>query len=608
MKKLKTLFLFLHKKRYVHFFATGVVGIVLNILTVWFFTEFVFGIDYYLVGYLIGAVVNVTYNFTLHTIMTFQTKREHAKRFVYFILFSMLSACVQVVIIRALTEYFGREYYLLIIAGSILLLSFISFVFFKHSLFKEDRVEEIPYATPKEELIALQANARLALSRVNAFISKDKNVLIVIFILAILTRLPLLNHPDRTVFDEAIYTNYAMHTVNHVPFFDIHPPLARMIFAGIASNSPFKLWAIPIETNNQFGDFPYETLRLFIALFGILLPLLLYLIGRLLKYPPYAAGVIALFAVFDNALVLYSRTILPDTLLLFFNFLGFAAAIAAVQMVNQHRHRILLVLLSGIALGLAVSIKWTALAVLAIVWIVFLFARMYRAIIVTGILVIFSYLFIFSIYFTHFPEGGRVDPMLFAYNKQWIVSMSFPRGTNIKEVIEYIPEFHQMMLQANTDSDISKATLQSEGPIAWPMAQTFMTWWIGDYGKQAIVLRGNEFLWFMTFFMILFEIGWIATRGILKRSWPIDKNETILLLGYIFNYAPFFLIHRPMYLYHYFTAFIFSLLLLPRVAPRIITCIANITHDKALAKTIMYFSILLVIINFFLLARTTYGF
>lgn len=608
MKKIKTLFLFLHKKRYVHFFATGVVGIVLNILTVWFFTEFVFGIDYYLVGYLIGAVVNVTYNFTLHTIMTFQTRQGHAKRFVYFILFSVLSACVQVIIIRALTEYFGREYYLPIIAGSILLLSFISFVFFKHSLFKEDHNEEIAYATPKEEFMALRVNARLILSRVNAFVSKDKNVLIVLIILAIVTRLPFLSYPDRTVFDEVIYTNYAIHTANHVPFFDIHPPLARMIFAGIANNSPFGLWAIPIETNNQFGDFPYVTLRLFIALFGILLPLLLYLIGRLLKYSPAAAGVVALFMIFDNALVLYSRTILPDTLLLFFNFFGFAAALAATKLVNHHKQRILLVLLSGIAIGLAVSIKWTALAVLALVWIIFLFVRMYRAIFATGLLVIFSYLFIFVMYFTNFPEGGRTDPMLFAYEKQWIVDISFPNGTKINEVIEYLPEIHQTMLRANTDSDISKATLQSEGPLSWPVARTIITLWISDNGKQAIVLRGNEFLWFITFFMILFEIGWVATRGILKKGWPIDKNETILLLGYVLNYAPFFLIHRPMYLYHYFTAFIFSLLLWPRVAPRIIACIAHVTRDNALAKTIMYFSILLVIINFFLLARRTYGF
>ena len=437
--------------------------------------------------------------------------------------------------------------------------------------------------------------------------SRDKHWIIVILLLSALLRLPFLDYPDRTLFDEVIYTNFAMHIVHHEPFFDIHPPLARLIFAKIAENSHFQLWSIPMETNKQFGDFPYATLRLFIAALGTLLPLLLYLIGRLLKYSPAAAGILALFAVFDNALVLYSRIILPDTLLLFLNFFGFAAAIAAAQM-TQRKQRIALIVLSGIAIGLAISVKWTALAMLPIIWLVFLFARMYQAIVITSILVISSYLLIFTIYFTNFPQGGYIDPVLSLYNKPWIADMSFPEGKDIKNIIMYLPQIHRAMLRASSDVDIAKVTLQSAGPLSWPATRSALTFWISDNGKHTIILRGNEFLWFLTFFMILFEIGWITMKGLSKRSWPIDRTETILLLGYVLNYAPFFLIDRPMYLYHYFTAFIFLLLLLPRIAPRVVRCIGAMTHDKTLARTIMYFSILLVLVSFFLLAKTTYGF
>ncbi len=436
----------------------------------------------------------------------------------------------------------------------------------------------------------------------------DKHWIIMIILLSALLRLPFLSYPDRTLFDEVIYTNFAVHIVHEEPFFDIHPPLARIIFAGIAHNSPFELWGLPMETNKQFGDFPYETLRLFIALLGTLLPLLLYLIGRLLKYPPYAAGVVALFVVFDNALVLYSRSILPDTLLLFLNFLGFAAAIAAIQVSNKKKYRTALVLLSGIALGLAFSIKWTALAMLPIIWMIFLTARMYRAIVMTGIIVALSYLFIFSIYFTNFPQGGAVDPVLYPYNKPWIANMSFPQGTDITGIITYLPEIHSAMLRANSDPDIAKVTLQSAGPLSWPAARSSLTFWISDDGEHTIVLRGNEFLWFLTFFMILFEIGWIAMRIVHTRRWPIGRTETILLLGYILNYAPFFLIHRPMYLYHYFTAFLFLLLLVPLIAPRIESCIGSITKDRTLARVIIYFSVLLVLVNFLLASPVTYGF
>ena len=435
----------------------------------------------------------------------------------------------------------------------------------------------------------------------------DKQWIIIILLLAALLRLPLLNYPDRTLFDEVIYANFAVHIIHHEPFFDIHPPLARIIFAMVANNSSFEIWGFPMETNKEFGDFPYATLRLFMALIGTLFPLLLYLIGRLLKYSPRSAGILALFAVFDNALVLYSRSILPDTLLLFLNFLGLAAAFAAANIAHKKIERVFLVILSGIALGLALSIKWTALAMFPLVGLIFIFARMYRSIALVGILGILVYLSVFSLYFTNFPNGGHVDPVLYPYNKPWIAEMTFPKGDHLKNIIAYLPEIHEAMLRANEDPDIAKVTLQSAGPLSWPAARSSLTFWISDDGKHTIILRGNEFLWFLTFFMIIFEIGWIIEKSRKRRKWPIDKTESILLLGYLSNYAPFFLIHRPMYLYHYFTAFIFLLLLLPRIAPRVIHCIGNITHDRTLAHVMMYFSILLVLINFILIAPTTYG-
>lgn len=440
---------------------------------------------------------------------------------------------------------------------------------------------------------------------IGKYTANDRQWIIIILLLSALVRIPLLNHPDRTLFDEVIYTNFATHIVNQTPFFDIHPPLARMIFAGVAQNSHFELWGLPMETNKQFGDFPYVTLRLFIAFFGTLLPLLLYLIGRLIYYAPKEAGILALFAVFDNALVLYSRSILPDTLLLFFGFLGFSMALAATR---TTRGKSALVFLSGITLGLAFAIKWTALAMIALVAIVYFFKRMHKAIVMTVLLVMSTYFFVFTLYFTNFPHGGHVDPLLYPYNKPWIANMTFPDGTHLEDIVSYLPQMHEAMMRANSDPDIAKVTLQSAGPLSWPAARSSLTFWLSDDGKETVILRGNEFLWFLTFFMILFEIGWIAVQIPKKKKWPINNTETILFLGYIFNYTPFFLIHRPMYLYHYFTAFIFLLLLVPRVMPRIITCIADVTHDKALARTIMYFSIFLVLVNFLLLMPTTYGF
>lgn len=123
--------------RFSHFFVTGVTGVLLNLLITWSLTEFVFGVERYIIGYLFGAVVNLTYNFIFHTILTFHTKERHVRRFFLFILHGILSTIVQITIVNTLTNALGKTYYLFIIATVIFLLSVVNFLFFKHVLFNE---------------------------------------------------------------------------------------------------------------------------------------------------------------------------------------------------------------------------------------------------------------------------------------------------------------------------------------------------------------------------------------------------------------------------------------------------------------------------------------
>ena len=137
MKKILPLLRLLFELRYAHFFITGVSGILLNMLVTWSLTEFVFGLDRYFYAYLIGAVTNLSYNFLVHTFVTFGTTKRHIRRFVLFVLYSLLNASVQIVIVRSAVNTVGAEYYLPVIAGTILVLSTISFIVFKYLLFDE---------------------------------------------------------------------------------------------------------------------------------------------------------------------------------------------------------------------------------------------------------------------------------------------------------------------------------------------------------------------------------------------------------------------------------------------------------------------------------------
>lgn len=435
----------------------------------------------------------------------------------------------------------------------------------------------------------------------------DGQWVFIILLLALLLRLPFIAHPNVTQFDEVIYSNFVLRMLDGQPFFDIHPPLARMLFAEIARMfDPISISAIPMLPNQPFGDFPFVALRYFTAFLGSLLPLIIYGIGRLLKYSPRSAALPALFIVVDNAFIIYSRTILPDTILLCFNFLALGSALAMLR-VKSKKLSFALLIAASIAIGCALSIKWLALGVLGTIWLLFLFERRYGAIIISGLLALTTYVAIFSAFFFYFPEGGRIDPFIEAYNIPMIRDIVFPKTDNVKEVLKFLPEHHKIMLDANTDEAIAKKILWSSGPIAWAASRTSINFGVNARGER-IALQGNDLLWVMSLLLLCFQTGWILWHVKQKHKWPLGRDETILLAGYIINYLPFFFIHRPMHLYHYFPALIFLFLMIPKIAPRMIRCIEILSQDRLLAWTLAYFTLFLVFVNFLLSMPTIYGF
>lgn len=128
---------FLHRTRYLHFFAVGMSGVGLNLATTVFFTEFVFGRENYFTAYLIGLSVNLIYNFTLHTIVTFKTTDRHFFRFASFLAYSLAMTYLQARLVKYLTDLVGVDWYVLVIASVIMVFSILTFMLFKLVLFKD---------------------------------------------------------------------------------------------------------------------------------------------------------------------------------------------------------------------------------------------------------------------------------------------------------------------------------------------------------------------------------------------------------------------------------------------------------------------------------------
>ncbi len=127
---------FLHRTRYLHYFAVGMSGVGINLGITVVLTEFLFGRDNYFTAYLIGLSVALVYNFTLHTMVTFKSGGNHATRLVYFLAYSLSLTYVQARVVKYLTGIFGVDWYVIVIASVIMVFSVVTFVLFKFILFK----------------------------------------------------------------------------------------------------------------------------------------------------------------------------------------------------------------------------------------------------------------------------------------------------------------------------------------------------------------------------------------------------------------------------------------------------------------------------------------
>lgn len=174
-----------------------------------------------------------------------------------------------------------------------------------------------------------------------------------IALLSFLLRIIDLSRPKGFVFDEVYYVDgardllaYGVEVTGPKPEFIVHPPVGKWLIAT----------GIKVFGDNEFGW------RIASAICGTLLILLFALIAhRLFKSTLLTACAAALMAM-DGLALVHSRTALLDLFLTFF-------IVLATLFWNESRY-----LATGIALGLAVATKWSALYFLAL----FLCIALYR--------------------------------------------------------------------------------------------------------------------------------------------------------------------------------------------------------------------------------------
>lgn len=160
------------------------------------------------------------------------------------------------------------------------------------------------------------------------------------------------------IWDEAHFGKFSQHYLNRNFYFDVHPPLGKLLTAlsgyiyGQSENFIF-------SSSEQFPlEFDYVGMRRFHAFIGSLIPLFAFLTLRTLGFPCRRAFLCSFLFIFENGMTSITRLILLDShMMLFTSLIGLMAALH-----QKHRRKNTTSPLAlaglGASIGCAISVKW----------------------------------------------------------------------------------------------------------------------------------------------------------------------------------------------------------------------------------------------------------
>jgi len=358
-----------------------------------------------------------------------------------------------------------------------------------------------------------------------------KKYLLILILLGIGTHFAFFGHPNQTVFDEVHFGKFISGYYTHEYYFDIHPPLGKLMIAGFAKIFNFKPEFSFANIGEKFPDNKYLALRFLPSLAGALLPVVIFLLALQLKFKPQGAFIAGLLVAIENALVVQTHYILMDGFLLLFGFLA---------LLFYFRRKFLWMAIFG---GLTISIKWTGLTFLVLPFLIEVFQiwkqKEFKQILKLPIyFLVIPFVIYFSVFALHFS----------------LLTKPGPGDAFMK------PSFHQdnvvtKFFQLNIEMYRSNQRLTATHPYSsqwysWPFMIRPIFYWVS--GDSRIYLLGNPVIWWGSTVAVLLSLIYIIRHRIIK----------ILLGGYFLNLLPFIGIKRVMFLYHYLTGLIFAILIL----------------------------------------------
>lgn len=139
-----------------------------------------------------------------------------------------------------------------------------------------------------------------------------------LMIATVATRFYSLHYPEHICWDETHFGKFASYYINRTFFFDVHPPLGKMLIGlfgyldGYNGSMPFE------KPGDKYEDYPYMGMRIGCALMGAFVVPFSFLTVHEMTFSLPASTFAGIFALLDHGMLTLNRYILLDPILLFF--------------------------------------------------------------------------------------------------------------------------------------------------------------------------------------------------------------------------------------------------------------------------------------------------
>jgi dolichyl-phosphate-mannose--protein O-mannosyl transferase len=374
---------------------------------------------------------------------------------------------------------------------------------------------------------------------------------VLIAIASFVLRLINLGSPKGFVFDEVYYVDgardllkYGVEVDGTNPEFIVHPPVGKwLISSGI----------------NLFGDNEFGW-RFASAVFGTLLILLFARLVHVLFYSPLLTALGAALMALDGLLLVHSRTALLDLFLTFFTLLG-------IFLWHRNRH-----IWAGIAFGLAIGCKWSAIYFVAIIGLI----AVYRIVVASDIRKAVKPIV------AKFAQYGLLPVFVYAMTwTGWFVSdRGWSRQWSTNPLLSWF-HYHSEMLNFHTG--LTQEHPYQANPWSWLIMGRPTSFFYAapkecgakDCAQEVLAL-GTPILWWVGTIALAVVVGYWIKSLIHHR---VDAAATIVIIGFAAGYLPWFAMQQR-------TVFTFyAIVIQPFLILAIVYC-AKLLLDSALKPVV----------------------